>query len=395
MQEDRDLILEQALQKLSHGEDFNNILNQYPVEYRNDLQSELKIVSLLSAIPKNHIPTPTKQYRYAKNVNLTQQLFSLLKGNKIAAFAAVFALILTGGYSTLRIAENSLPNEKLYGLKLLSEEARLNLTFDQEKVASLHLALAEKRLDETKRVIEINNPEQEVAAINALTKQTEKTFNAVSQIATSKAVSQNDSSLLNNLVAINKEQKSVLEAASKSESTQESATVALSANKEINKSLAKIIATVNEQALLDLPNKISITGEVNSYSKTKLVVEKNTFTINDATIIIDSTGEIVNKKFDKIEGKITVIGTKDNNSVLAKKIIVIDGSITVAQDKTDKPQVKGTSIVTKSEPKPSTNTTTTSTSTNKEDETSTILPQKPTQAQAGFIIEPNTDQYAP
>ncbi len=387
-----DYILDQALQSLSKGETFDDA-NLTP-EQKLELSSTLQIAQLLSNIPKANIPTPTKQYRYAQKVSVFTKFVEFISSHRIAVTAAMFAFIITGTYSGYHAAENSLPGDKLYGIKLIGEEARINLTFDQDKVANLHLALAEKRLDETKRVIEINNPEQEAAAIVALTTQTEKTFSAVSEIATAKAVSQNDSRLLDNLVAINKEQKSVLENASRSESTKESAEVALSATKQTGKSLAKIIATVNEQALLDLPNKISITGTINSYGKNKLVIEKSTFVVNDATVVIGSTGELVVDRFDKIEGKVTVIGTKDNDSILAKKIIIIDGSTSLASDKTPtKGEVKGVTT-TKPEVKPTT-TNTPNTTTTPSEPVDNISPQKPSQTQAGFIIEPSEQQYVP
>lgn len=353
-------------------------------------KAELKIVEMLSSIPKASVPTPTKQYRFAnQKVSVLQTILQFFASNKLVTFAAVFAFMLVGTYSVVQSAENSLPGQRLYSLKLASEQARLSLTFDQEKVANLHLAMAGKRLEETKRVIESNDPELEAAAITALTNQTEKTLEAVSQIATTKAVSQNDTSLLSTLVAMNKEQKTVLESAVKSDQNKESATAALSATKQTDKAIAKIIAAVNEQALLDLPNKISVTGTAESYSKNKLVVEKSVFTVNDATILLNQAGEIV-EKFDKIEGKITVIGTKDNSVLIAKKIIIIDGLASLTPEK---PQVKGvTTTVPVTQPKP-TPSTTTPIITNPEP--STTEPQKPSQAQAGFIIEPSSSQYNP
>lgn len=378
--------MKELLNYKSHPDNFSD--DQMEEADFNYSSEELQIINLLSSIPKTNVPNPTKRYSFAKKTSFAQQVVNFLSGNKSVTFAAVFALLLVGGFGIVRATENSLPEERLYTLKLVGEKARLGITFDQDKVASLHLALAEKRLDETKQAIETNNPEKEAAAITALALQTEKTFSAVSGIATTKAVSENDSTLLDNLVAINKEQKSVLETASKSEGTKESAEVALSVTKETDKSLAKIIATVNEQTLLDLPNKISVTGTVNSYIKNKLVVEKSTFTVNDATVVHNQTGEIV-EKFDKIEGKITVIGTKDiNNIVTAKKIIIIDGSVSLA---TDKPQVKGVVTTPKTEPKTTTSPTTTAPNT----ETNTTEPQKPSQTQAGFILEPTESQYAP
>lgn len=350
---------------------------------------EMKIVEMLSTIPKAKVPNPTRQYRFAhQKVGLVQSIVQFFTNNKLVTFAAVFAFMLVGTYSVIQSAENSLPGQRLYSIKRASEEARINLTFNKEKAANLHLALAEKRLEETKRVIESNDPELEAAAITALTNQTEKTLEAVSQIATTKAVSENDTTLLSNLVAINKQQKTVLESASKSEQSKETAAVALTATKQANKAIAMIIATVNEQILLDLPNKISITGDITSYTKSKLVIEKNTFTVNDQTILLDESGDIV-EKFDKLEGKITVIGTKENNNLIAKKIIIIDGlaSVTPAQ-----PQVKGAVTAPKPDAKP---TPTINPTPAPQPAENTTEPQRPAQAQAGFIIEPSNSQYTP
>lgn len=385
MTQDQDLILDQALQKLSQGESFESILKQFP-ESESELKSVLKIASLLSTVPKANIPSPTKQYLYNQKLSFAQRFGQLFTVYRTATISAVSILVFISGFGVIQAANNSLPGDTLYPLKLAAEEAQLNLTFGPEKIADLHLALAQKRLDEAKRVIEINDPAQEAAAITALTKQTEKTFSAVSQIATAKALSQNDSRLLDNLVAINKEQKSVLESATKSDNTKQSAEVALSATKETDKSLAKIIAAVNEQTLLDLPNKISVTGVINNFGKNIIVVEKNSFVLNSSTVVIDSTGEIV-PAYDKIEGKVTIIGTKTADAVIAKKIIIIDG---LASLSSDKPQVKGVVTTIKTDAKSTTTTPTTTLDT--QDNTQ---PQKPSQTQAGFILEPSEGQYAP
>jgi hypothetical protein len=184
-------------------------------------------MSLLKTIPIAKAPSPSMQYRYANQVSLWKQLMQTFQTYRLATVPLVMAIVFASGFSVISAANDSLPGDRLYGVKMAAEQAQLRLTFDEDKQANLHVELAKKRLEEARRVIALSNPTQEAAALDALARQTERTFEVTSVLAASKAVSQNDTSLLDNLVALNKEKRSVLETAVKSKDANVLAATAL------------------------------------------------------------------------------------------------------------------------------------------------------------------------
>lgn len=377
MYQEQEHIFEQALQMLAKGESFEDTLKAFP-EYPS-LAEDLDVVTKLQTIPIATPPAPTMRYKFTQKQSASQKIFALFGNYKFAAVPLAIAVIIGGSYSIMQAAEHSLPGEKLYGVKIASEQARLQFTFDENKEAALHVALAKKRLEEARTVITLNNPSQEVAALDALEKQTAKTFEVTSQLAATNAFSDNDQSLLDNLVAINKEKKSVLQDAANSSVAKEVAETALSNSKETDMDLAKLIAAVNEQSLLDLPNKISVTGIITSFGKNTVTVEKNQFTFNDETVVLSQDGEPITN-FVTLSGQIAIIGSRNNNSLIAKKIVVIDPD-----------------AVTPPEPVPTTTAARAPVATTPAPtESSPVEPtavQQPNEATAGFIVEPSTQQY--
>ena len=61
--------------------------------------------------------------------------------------AVVLACFLVGGFGTVQVASASLPGDRLYGLKLVTEQAQLRLASIESK-AVLHTEFAERRLTE-------------------------------------------------------------------------------------------------------------------------------------------------------------------------------------------------------------------------------------------------------
>jgi hypothetical protein len=68
---------------------------------------------------------------------------------KMIGIIAAIAIALSGaGAGTVYAAQSALPDDGLYDLKLWSEEVRLDLTSAPEKDLALHLAFADRRVDE-------------------------------------------------------------------------------------------------------------------------------------------------------------------------------------------------------------------------------------------------------
>ncbi len=371
-------IFELALRRLTQGESIEVIqaeFSDYPA-----LTEELEMVNILKTIPIATPPAPTMRYKFAQKQSywelFVQSLSRTFTTYKLAAIPLAFAMILGSGYSIINAAEHSLPGEKLYGIKIAAEQARLQLTFDENKQAQMHVHLAQKRIDEARLVMALSDPEQEVAALDALNKQTEITFQEISQLAADKAMTQNDPSLLDNLVALNKEAKTVLETATQSPEAKAITETALTTTKETDKNLARLIAAVNEQTLLEQPNTVSITGLITGFAKSSVTVEKNVFNLNEATIVLNQDGDPITD-FTSLSGQVAIIGSRDNNILIAKKIVVIDPNAVMPTVATAKPPT-------------STTPTTEVTPTTPESATEV---QQPAETTAGFIVEPTTQQY--
>ncbi|MEW6504708.1 MAG: DUF5667 domain-containing protein [Chloroflexota bacterium] len=74
--------------------------------------------------------------------------------NPILALVLVLSLVFGGGGATVAAAQSSLPDQPLYGLKLWSEDARLNFTNQPESGWQVALQFAERRIAEIRAMIE-------------------------------------------------------------------------------------------------------------------------------------------------------------------------------------------------------------------------------------------------
>lgn len=378
-----DNIFAEALQRLDRGETPQQIAQDYK-DYQQELEGLLSVADMGMNIPRITPPAPYKQFRFADKAITSSGFMQFLTYMRVAAIPISLVIALLGGRAAVNATENSLPGDKLYSIKRATEEARLTLTRDQEKVAALHVELLQKRLEEVRKAADTGNEAKETAALAELQSQTKITFAEAAPVATANAISKQDSSLLDTLVAVNKEQKVVLSSLSETGETDNAKTLAISAindNKENDVTLAKIIATVNDQTLIDLPNKTTVTGEISLIAGNKITVEKNTFVINDKTAITGADGEPVTD-IKTVKGKVTVTGTRiDNGGLIAKQILVLPDDGTVKGNTTSNPTTQPTT-----KPIPPTNTQPT--------ETEAVPPQAPTKATGSYITEPSAPQYS-
>jgi hypothetical protein len=244
----------------------------------------------------------------------------------------------------------------------------------------------QKRLAEVRQAADTGNIETESTAIAELQSQTAKTFAEAAPLATANAISKQDSSLLDSLMAVNKEQKDVLEDLSEETDTNGAQTVAATAlqdNVKNDQTLAKIVATVNDQTLIDMPNKVSVTGAIASHYGNRITVEKNTFTITDKTTITGSDGEIELDNATTLTGRATITGIKtEAGTLVAKQILILPIESGIVKGATD---VKLIPII--QTPPKTTDPTTPVTP-------DTVQPTKdPSQASGLFIVEPSDRQY--
>ncbi len=364
-------ILDTAITRLQNGESQHAILADYP-DHKEELSGLLAISKIGLNIPKLDVPAPYKRHLYSEAVT-KGWFWSAVAYYRIAAIPIALVVVLIGGNVLANQTSSSLPGDTLYSLKRATEEARLTFTRDQEKIAVIHVELMQKRLNEVRQAAQSGNAEAETAAIAALQSQSAKTFAQAGPIATANAISKQDSTLLDTLVAVNKQQKDVL-----TELGDPAASTALNENIKTDQALAKIVATVNDQVLIDAPNKVSVTGNITYFYKNYITVENNTFAMDEQTVITASTGETVDASTIKMPvGRASITGIKTENGVLvAKQISLLPA---------DTGEVKGATTTTKPVVKPKEPAVQPDT---------TIEPvTDPNQATGSFIVEPSAPQY--
>jgi Domain of unknown function (DUF5667) len=391
-----DSIFDEALVRLLQGESIESIVADHKI-YQQELVGLLSVAQTGMSVPKLEVPAPYKSYRFADKVAATAGFTAWMQYFRVAVIPISLVIALLGGRTIVNATANSLPGDKLYTLKRATEQAQLTLTTDQDKVASLHVEFMQKRIDEVKKAADSGNEATETLAIAELKSQSDKTFAEAGPVATANAISKQDSSLLNNLVAVNQQQKDVLASLSISSDTDSAKTIATSAledNKKNDQTLAKIIATVNDQALADMPNKVSVTGDVSFYNGAKITVEKNVFNINSHTVLTSIDGKSI-LDAEHISGRVTVIGTRmDNGQLDAKQILLLAAN---DQDGSVKGEVDVNPVQTP-DPKPIITPRPIVTPIIKPIESTPTVepnpPVEPTKASGSFITEPTSQQYS-
>lgn len=85
----------------------------------------------------------------------------------IATTAAIFVFVLGGWLTTVNAASTSLPGDTLYGLKLVTEQAQLQLASLEDR-AVLHTEFAQRRLSEAVAIGNSQNPEKDTYVSSTL-----------------------------------------------------------------------------------------------------------------------------------------------------------------------------------------------------------------------------------
>jgi hypothetical protein len=89
-------------------------------------------------------------FKEKTSMNVNKPKFALTVAFVIVT---IFVFLFGGTGLTVLAAQSSLPGDALYTVKTRLEQTRLSLTAEDDRVAQLHLSLAQKRLDEIKGLI--------------------------------------------------------------------------------------------------------------------------------------------------------------------------------------------------------------------------------------------------
>jgi hypothetical protein len=208
-------ILNKCLDRISEkGDTIEQCLRDYP-EHAAELEPLLKAALSVSEASSSIGPAPEFQ-RLAKHRFLTalheksfekreHRVGRLLKWQRgwAVALAVVLALVLTGA-GTVTASASSLPGDTLYPLKTATEKVQGFFTFGSEAKTGHYMKLAERRLNEIEALARQNRtiPQSVLDALNQDTEQ------ALELLIKHKPAGRG---LLNRLIALTANQKSVLE----------------------------------------------------------------------------------------------------------------------------------------------------------------------------------------
>ncbi|HYV33572.1 MAG TPA: DUF5667 domain-containing protein [Candidatus Limnocylindria bacterium] len=325
-----DGIYNQALDLLSKGHSQEEVLVKFS-QYRNELAPLLEISSLLLSVPKNIVPTPQIQRKYAvakaKSLWLTWAHIPKLAGVTMSIMLLLSAFAVMG-YQTL----NSSPGQTLFAVKKSAEKLQLILALNQDQKASVQIQIAQKRLSEAQEIF--NNPssgaDQKTAALTELTDQTNTAVAEVTTAAKNNPSSDKNHPLLNSLDSITHDQENLLAEIKPDSQIKVAANTALQSLNETTAKISEIKQSVaaadNSQTLAKLkadPNSVSVLGNVNKISKEKITVDDSVFTLIPQTIIQDQDGKTLSLDSLTEKTKVNVIGLKNQNNLVAQQIVVI------------------------------------------------------------------------
>jgi hypothetical protein len=318
-------IIDSALDQLAAGKSPAAILAEYP-EHAEELSGILAMVQPAMSLPKNTVPKPVRRRRYVAALHVPWQI-RFQRIIRIALIPATAVFIFVGGTELVGAAQNSLPGDTLFPLKLAAERTRVAINTDPNDKANLELAYSQKRLTDVQTVLQQENssPDQKVAALNELKDQTQKTFALVPTVAATNAINHNDDTLFKGLIAVNNQQKDLLKTLPAQDETKEIAISALQVTEDHQKTLTTLLAAVNDKDLIDLVDQqISITGTVQSVdlAKQRITVENNSFAITKSTLI---TFEDKDMKLEGLPAKtqVTIVGSKTKSGIIADRIEVL------------------------------------------------------------------------
>ena len=110
---------------------------------------ELEVISGLRELGRTAEPDERTKERIRADISRKLEAEPSRRRRTLATvLAAAAALIVFAGGLGLLLSRGSLPGDPLYGMKLASEDAELQLTFDDGARGSKHLQFAANRLDE-------------------------------------------------------------------------------------------------------------------------------------------------------------------------------------------------------------------------------------------------------
>jgi hypothetical protein len=156
-------ILDECLKAVGRGESLDSVLGRHP-QWADELRPLLATVQRVRGTPTAKPRLAAQQAGWQRFMG---QAVALRRAHQRPAFAVwrplaaaaslVLVLAFTGG-ATVYAASNSMPDDRLYAVKLATEEARLWFAFDENDRADVLLDQADTRLTEMANQVEEGQP---------------------------------------------------------------------------------------------------------------------------------------------------------------------------------------------------------------------------------------------
>ena len=160
MKENLDNVLDERLTQLAEDERVEEALAQPQLEPLLRLAREIKALPRPEPNPRALRATQARVREAAmlkKEARRGGIFPGWLTGQRVSlAFIRVLAAVIAVaviGFGTVAASADSLPHSPLYPVKRATERVQLFLTFNASGRAHLHLSFAERRLDETRRLM--------------------------------------------------------------------------------------------------------------------------------------------------------------------------------------------------------------------------------------------------
>ena len=136
-----------------------DLLHEVPV--RNLGREETGLAAFLQEAQESAgAVTPSNKLRHNRWMHALQSIFVVQRKEQspmfstLATILLITSLILGGGGATIAAAQSSQPDQPLYSLKVISEDARINLAADPQSEYQLALEFASRRAEEMKAMLQ-------------------------------------------------------------------------------------------------------------------------------------------------------------------------------------------------------------------------------------------------
>lgn len=139
-------------------------------DWVNDTRA-LILSQVHNEIPEQNVPFLMKFAEHLVPANLAFK--------PVAVFSLILGLVLISSFGSINAAQNTLPGDTLYPIKITAENVKYNLSFTQEQKAKTAMGMVEKRVGELKVIVEKEDNEEREYKVAQTTQKIKNSLNIV------------------------------------------------------------------------------------------------------------------------------------------------------------------------------------------------------------------------